>query len=190
MSQVYPELTPALIDFIAAQRLFFVGTAPAGVGGHVNVSPKGLDSFRVLDPRTVAYVDFTGSGVETIAHLRDNGRITFMFCAFDGPPKILRLYGRGEVLLPGTTGIEPLLHLAPETPPLRSIVRVQLDRIADACGFAVPRYDFIAQRDQLVRWAERKGPEGLVRYRTEKNALSIDGLEGLAAGQPSATTEG
>ena len=141
--------------------LFFVATAPLAADGHVNLSPKGLDTFRILDPRTVAYLDLTGSGVETIAHLRENGRITFMFCAFEGPPKIVRLYGRGAASSPATPSFAALAAHFPAVPGARSVIRVALERIADSCGYGVPRFRFEGERDQLVEWAERKGDEGL-----------------------------
>jgi hypothetical protein len=179
MGRLYEAIDDNLRDFVDRQPLFFVATAPSA-GGHVNLSPKGLrGTFRVLGPSTVAYLDLTGSGIETIAHLRDNGRITIMFCAFEGPPRIVRLSGTGHALLEGTPGF---LELAPEFPSIdgvRSIIRVELDRIADSCGFGVPRMALVDDRDQLPGWAARKGPEGLVAYRREKNAQSIDGLAGL-----------
>jgi hypothetical protein len=179
MGKTFDAIDESLAAFLTAQRLFFVGSAPAGGDGHVNVSPKGLDSFRILDPRTVAYLDLTGSGVETIAHLRDNGRITFLFCAFEGPPKLVRLYGRGEVLRSGDADFAALAGAFPAIPGIRSIIRVRLERIADSCGYSVPRYAYQGDRTQLSDWAERKGAEGLETYRRQKNAKSIDGLPGL-----------
>jgi hypothetical protein len=145
----------------------------------VNVSPKGLDTFRILDPTTVAYLDLTGSGVETIAHLRDNGRLTIMFCAFEGKPRILRLFGRGEVLVPGDDGFEALLPQFPELPGTRAIIRCHLDRIGDSCGYSIPFLDFAGERDTLIQWADRRGPDGIATYHDEKNRVSIDGLAGL-----------
>ena len=179
MGKTYDGIDERLAAFLTAQHVFFVGTAPAGGDGHVNVSPKGMDSFRILDPTTVAYLDLTGSGVETIAHLRDNGRITFLFCAFEGPPRIVRLYGRGEVVLPGDDAFADLAARFPSVPGARSVIRVHLDRVSDSCGYAVPTYRYVGERDQLVAWAERKGSEGLNTYRRERNAYSIDGLPGL-----------
>jgi hypothetical protein len=138
-----------------------------------------LDSSRILDPRTVAYLDLTGSGVETIAHLRDNGRITFLFCAFEGPPKIVRLYGRGTVLRPGDADFAALAALFPPMAGVRSVIRVSLERVADSCGYGVPRYRYAGERDQLAEWAERKGPDGVATYRAKNNRQSIDGLDGL-----------
>jgi hypothetical protein len=179
MGKTYDAIEPRLAAFLTAQRIFFVATAPSGDAGHINLSPKGLDSFRILDARTVAYLDLTGSGIETAAHLRDNGRITIMFCAFEGPPNIVRLYGRGSVLRAGSAAFAQLAAQFPDHPGARAIVRVALDRVSDSCGYSVPRYAYAGERTQLVDWAERKGAEGLEAYRRDKNARSIDGLPGL-----------
>jgi hypothetical protein len=179
MGKTFDRIDERLADFLTAQHVFFVATAPAGGDGHVNLSPKGLDAFRVLDPTTVAYLDLTGSGVETIAHLRDNGRITFLFCAFEGPPKIVRLYGRGEAVQPDDPRFADLAARFPSLPGIRSVIVVRLERIADSCGYAVPRYRYQGERDQLIAWAERKGEDGLESYRAERNARSIDGLPGV-----------
>ena len=179
MGKVLESLDDELRRFLGAQRVFFVATAPSGDGGHVNLSPKGYDSFRIVDDRTVAYLDLTGSGVETIAHLRQNGRITLMFCAFEGPPRILRLYGAGEVILPTDPRWADLAGQFSDTPGARSIIRVRVDRISTSCGYAVPFLEFRQERDTLRRWAEKKGPDGLSQYHQDRNALSIDGLPGL-----------
>jgi hypothetical protein len=179
MAKVFDGIDDALGAWIARQHLFFVGTAPAGDGGHVNVSPKGLDTLAVLDPTTVAYLDLTGSGVETVAHLRENGRVCVMLCAFDGAPRIVRLQGRGEVVGPGHPDFEGLLQRFPPYPGARSVVRVHCDRIAESCGYGVPLLGYRGERRALVDWAERKGPEELEAYRAQKNAASIDGLPGL-----------
>jgi hypothetical protein len=180
---LYTEIDQRLQAFLEAQRMFFVATAPSGPGGHVNVSPKGIETLRVLGPKTVAYADFTGSGVETIAHLRDNGRIVIMLCAFAGPPRIVRFHGKGEAIEPHNPSFSELLQrLTPaqqDAPPFRSIIRVEVERISDSCGFSVPLYQFEADRTQLTRWAERKGPSGLRAYQRSKNARSLDGLPGL-----------
>lgn len=178
MARTFESIDDGLAKFIGEQHLFFVATAPAGEG-HVNLSPKGLDSFRVLGPTSVAWLDVTGSGIETIAHLRDDGRVTVMFCAFSGPPRILRLFGRGHAVFPGDPDFDELVARFPPTPGTRSVIRVDLDRIADSCGYGVPRYDWVGERTQMVDWAERKGPEGLRAYREKNNARSIDGLPGL-----------
>jgi len=183
MGKLHKGIDDDLRRFIAAQHIFFVSTAPNGADGHVNCSPKGLDTFRVLDPHTVAYVDFVGSGVETIAHLRQNGRVVLLFCAFDGPPKILRLHGRGEVIEPSQAEFAPLFATfgRASTLGVRSIVRVPVKRIADSCGYGVPLYRYEGERDQLGAWTERKGADGIEAYKQENNATSIDGLAGLTA---------
>jgi hypothetical protein len=180
MGRVLDAINDELAAFIAAQPVFFVATAPAA-SGHVNLSPKGLDTFTVIDPNTVAYLDLTGSGIETVAHLRENGRITIMFCAFDGKPNIVRLYGQGEVLPTGEPETDALLPRFGSYPGARSVIRVQVDRVSTSCGYGVPRLRYEGERDQLTTWADRRGPDGLVEYRGEKNAVSIDGLPGLSA---------
>ena len=180
MGKVYDVIDDKLRAFIQAQHVFFVATAPSDGAGHVNVSPKGLDSLRVLDDSTVAYLDFNGSGVETIAHIRDNGRIVIMLCAFEGPPRIVRLHGRGEVIEPEDLRFASLRGAFPESMNTRSIIVVHLERASDSCGFAVPQYRYEGQRKHLDEWAEKKGPEKLQAYRQTKNAHSIDGLPGLA----------
>ena len=182
MGRLYDSIDPDLGEFIARQRLFFVATAPLAGDGHVNLSPKGLDTFAVLDPRAVAYLDLTGSGVETIAHVRENGRITLLFCAFEGPPKILRLHGRGTVVEPASAEFATLRARFGAFDAVRSIIRVDLTRIADSCGYGVPRFRFEAERPQLAEWAARKGESGVIAYRREKNRASIDGLPGVDEG--------
>jgi hypothetical protein len=179
MGKVYDGIDSALESFIGRQHVFFVGTAPGSPEGHLNVSPKGLDTFRILGPKSVAYLDLTGSGIETVAHLRENGRITLMFCAFEGRPLIVRLYGRGRVVEPGDADWDGLIARFPEYPGARSVVVVAVERIADSCGFAVPVYQYQGERPQLIDYAVRKGPDGLERYKARKNRASIDGLEGL-----------
>lgn len=145
----------------------------------MNLSPKGLDSLRVLDERTVAYADLVGSGIETVAHLKENGRIVLMFCAFEGAPKIVRLHGRGEVLEPDDAEFESLRPLFPDYAGLRTIIRIHCTRISDSCGFGVPLYEFQGHRDQLTSWAKKQGPENIAQYQRKKNARSIEGLPGL-----------
>lgn len=177
MAKTHPEIDAKLAAWINAQPMFFNATAPLAADGHVNLSPRGLDTFRILDPRQVAYLDLHGSGNETAAHLRENGRITLMFCAFSGRAKILRLYGRGELVLPGQADWEPLRGRFPaDLPQPRQIVRVAVERIQSSCGFGVPLMELQGQREELTAWSERKGEEGLERYRREKNAYSIDGI--------------
>lgn len=175
MGKVLPHITDGLCGFIERQHLFFVATAPR-VGGHVNLSPKGMDSFRVLGPTTVAYLDNVGSGNETAAHILDNGRITFMFCAVEGSPLILRLYGQGRTVLPADAGWAALAQRFPARAGIRQIIVAELTRIQTSCGEAVPFYAYQGERDQLVQWAEGKGVEGLKAYQHEKNVRSIDGL--------------
>jgi hypothetical protein len=133
----------------------------------------------VLGPTTVAYLDLTGSGVETIAHLRENGRIVLMFTAFDGRPQIVRLHGRGRVVVPADAEFDELVQRFPRNPGTRSVIVIDVDRISDSCGYAVPRMDYVADRDVLDLWAEKKGPKGLAAYRAKSNAVSLDGLPGL-----------
>ena len=178
MGKVYTALEPQLASWIEKQPVFFVATAPAAGDGHVNCSPKGGDCFRVIDAQTVAYLDRTGSGVETIAHLQENGRIVLMFCAFHGPPKIVRLHGRGHVLYPGTARYEELSPLFAPAPEVRAIIRIELSRISDSCGFGVPQLDFVGHLDAMDVWAEKKGAEGVAAYRQLKNKTSIDGIPG------------
>ena len=160
-------------------NLFFVATAPSGDRGHVNLSPKGLDTFRVLADNRVAYLDLTGSGVETIAHVRDNGRITLMACAFSGNPRISRIYGRGAVHPVGTPEYDALAPEFPDLPGRRAIIEVAVERVTTSCGYAVPLMDLVDDRERLVEWASAKGDDGL----GARNALSIDGLPGLAPGR-------
>lgn len=179
MGRVLAGISAELAAFLEAQPVFFVATAPDDPEGHVNCSPKGLDTFRVIDDRTVAYLDLTGSGVETVAHLRDNGRITLMFCAFTGRPDIVRLYGRGRAVAVDAPDAAALLARFPDLPGARSVIVVDVERVSSSCGFAVPRMTLEAPRDELVTWAEKKGPDGIARYWREKNATSLDGLPGL-----------
>jgi len=179
MGKIYEQITDRLEAFIAKQHIFFVATAPLEDSGHVNVSPKGQETFAILDPHTVAYQDFSGSGAETIAHLKQNGRITIMFCAFEGPPFVLRLYGQGEVLEPNDSEFNELNKRFALDLGVRSIIRVQLTRIQDSCGFGVPLYAFVKPRDTLLKWAEKKGEQGIVKFKREHNVRSIDGLLAL-----------
>jgi len=177
MGRVLDAISDELATFLEAQPVFFVATAPAD--GCVNLSPKGLDTFTVLDSHTVAYLDLTGSGVETIAHLRENGRITLMFCAFEGAPNIVRLYGRGCVLPVMEPEGNALLDSFPPIAGARSVIRVAVDRVATSCGYGVPLMHYEGPRSRLVEWAEARGPDGLAAYQAEKNAASIDGLPGF-----------
>jgi hypothetical protein len=179
MGKIHQELTPKLMEFVQAQKMFFVATAPLSGEGHVNVSPKGMDSLRVLGPHSIAYLDVTGSGVETIAHLRENGRMVMMFCAFEGKPLILRLHGRGEVLETDHPEFAGLLPRFPELPGMRAIIRLEILRIADSCGWNVPLYEFVGSRDYYDNYVEKLGPEGIRQAQLAANTSSLDGLPGL-----------
>jgi hypothetical protein len=177
----FDGIDDTLAAWIGAQRLFFVATAPLSAGGHVNCSPKGGDCLRVLGPREVAWVDGAGSGIETVAHLRENGRIVLMFCAFEGPPRIVRLHGRGEAIDPTQPAFEPLLGRFPPQRAVRSIVRVDVARVSDSCGYGVPFYDFRAERRDSAHYVAKAGDATLRRYLVDHNQASIDGLPGLPA---------
>jgi hypothetical protein len=191
MGKVYAELDERLRKFISRQPVFFVATAPCltpdGGGGHVNVSPKGYrDTFAVLGPTTVAYVDLTGSGAETVAHLRQNGLITIMFCSFGKQAKILRIYGRGRAVLPGDAEWAGLSGAFPggtregaQRCDARAIIVVEADRIADSCGYAVPVMELAQERDLLADHNASMSAGELAAYRGEKNSVSIDGLPAL-----------
>ncbi len=179
MGKVYARIDEKLAAFIGRQKVFFVGSAPLAAAGHVNVSPKGLDTFRILGPDRVAYLDLTGSGAETAAHVRENGRIVFMFCSFEGPPKILRLHARARAVELDDPEWSELAARFPEHPSARCVIVADLTRIADSCGYGVPLYRFETERTQLPAWAERKGAEGLPAYREQHNRGSIDGLPAL-----------
>ena len=179
MGKVYDFITPELASWIQQQQIFFVGTAPLAGDGHVNVSPKGLDCLRVLGPHQVAYLDVTGSGSETIAHLRENSRIILMFCAFSGPPKIVRLHGKGSVITKAAPNWDEWKsRFAAQAAP-RSVISIDVTRISDSCGYGVPVMEFKHKRDALDRWVAAKGVDALSAYRREKNSSSIDGLPSL-----------
>jgi len=179
MGKTYEVLDDKLTSFILAQKMFFVATAPLSRNGHVNVSPKGYDCFKIINPTTVAYLDLGGSGIETLAHLKENGRITIMFCAFEGKANIVRLYGTGTVVNFDEPGFAAALALFPNFSRARSIITINITRIADSCGFGVPFYDFKGERDQLMRSALHRSEEDWKEYRYMRNPKSIDGLEGL-----------
>lgn len=178
MARLHDSIDDNLRCWIADQHIFFVATAPL-TGSHVNVSPKGLDTFRILHERSVAYLDLTGSGVETIAHLRENGRITLMFCAFAGPPRILRLYGTGRAILPSDAEFQSATAQFPTLPGIRAVIVVDVERIWTSCGYGVPLLEYQGPRDNLVTWAQRKGSDGIAAYQADENTVSIDGLPGL-----------
>jgi len=180
LGKVHAEIDDKLVKMIQSQHVFFVATAPLASEGNLNLSPKGLDSFRILGPRTVAYLDLIGSGVETIAHLKENSRIVLMFCAFDGPPNIVRLHGQGRVVEPHSAEFPGLVAAFPQYESTRAIIVVEVTRISDSCGFGVPLMKYEGERDQHFAWADKKGPQGLKVYKQEKNRRSIEGLPGLA----------
>ena len=191
MAKQFEQIEPAHAAFIDSQHIFF--TASAAATGRVNVSPRGADAFRVVDPNTVAYLDETGSGNETAAHLKACGRLTIMFCGFENVPMILRLYGRGQALPRGTAEYDALLRSAfdgQETPGARQIVRLDIELVQTSCGYGVPLFDYKEDRPTLRRWAEGKGQAGIEAYWREKNVFSIDGFAtGVAAGEPALTDE-
>ena len=191
MGRVYDRIDDQLREWIARRELFFVGTAPRSDTGHVNVSPKGpIGTLRVLGPTQIAYLDVIGSGAETIAHLRENGRIVVMLCAFEGPPRILRLHGRGEVVLQADPRFEDLARRCRFDEPgvaesRRGIVLVDVTRVADSCGYGVPLMSYEGERPHQHAWASKKlrtgGPEALLDYQREKNSESLDGLPAVEA---------
>ncbi|MHB1974056.1 MAG: pyridoxamine 5'-phosphate oxidase family protein [Acidimicrobiales bacterium] len=201
MGRIYDGIDQRLAGYLESQPVFFVATAPLDGAGHVNCSPKGnRGELVVLGPSTVAYLDQTGSGVETIAHLEENGRIVLMFCSFDGPPRIVRVHGRGEAVLVGDERFADLVEhfgrvagagagAGPEVGVgVRSVVVVEVDRVADSCGYGVPLMSFAQHRTTMDEWAERKGADGIRRYWAEENSSSLDGLTGIESPSPSGTT--
>lgn len=178
MGTVHPAITPPVAEWIGRQHMFFVASAPRADDGHVNVSPKAYDTLRILDNLTVAYLDLTGSGAETIAHVRENGRVTLMWCAFEGPPRIVRVHGRGEIV---TVDDDRVAGLFDDIPGARAAVLVHADRVSDSCGYSVPLYSYEGERPKLRDWAAQRGAEGLAAYWAQKNAVSIDGLPAIDA---------
>jgi len=176
MGKEHSQITVEHKEFIENQKLFFVCTSPLDANGHINLSPKGFDCFRVLSATRVGYLDIVGSGNETSAHLLENGRITFMFCAFDGPPKILRLYGKGKTVLPGDAEWNELSKHFTILPATRQIIIADIFKVKSSCGFGIPLYEFTGERDHAFKWVENKGEEGLEEYKKEKNMVSMDGL--------------
>ncbi|MBC7814092.1 MAG: pyridoxamine 5'-phosphate oxidase family protein [Burkholderiales bacterium] len=177
MAKFFDEINENIQQFIAAQHMFFVASAPLNAEGHINLSPKGLDCFRMLSANRVAYLDFIGSGNETSAHLYENGRITFMFCAFDGPPNIVRLFGTGRTVRPTDTEWGDLFALFPhDFNNVRQIFVVDVEKAQTSCGYGVPFMDYVGERDTMARWADQKGQDGLIQYQCEYNVTSMDGL--------------
>jgi hypothetical protein len=181
MAKQFNGIDDALAGWIRAQHVFFVASAPLAPEGHVNLSPKGLASLAILGPHEIAYLDFVGSGAETIAHARENGRITLMLCAFEGPPRIVRLQGRATVSEPGDADFSRLAASFPPRDGVRAVIRIALTRIADSCGYAVPLMRYEGDRKQLDAWVERKGAAGLREYQLDNNTRSLDGLPALRA---------
>jgi Pyridoxamine 5'-phosphate oxidase len=180
MGSVFPKIDDKIRAWISRQHMFFVATAPLAAGGHINCSPKGGDSLRVIDDHTLIYLETAGSGVETIAHLRENARILIMMCAFDGPPKIYRFHGRGEVLLPTHADFAAYAALFDnDLLGIRSVIRVHVERVSDSCGFGVPLMDFREDRKASRKWSEQHGAQAIRDYVGKKNLASIDGLPGL-----------
>ena len=177
MGKVHDRIDERLRSFIGEQQVFFVGTAPSGADGHVNVSPKGLvDTFAVVDDHTVAYLDLTASGAETIAHLRDNGRIVLMFCSFSRTPNVVRLHGRGRVVTIYDDEFAEWAPRFPDNPAARAVIVVDVTRVSSSCGYALPLLEPVSERDILTPNMERRGAEGIVDYRRKKNRTSLDGL--------------
>lgn len=179
MGKVFDSIDDKLAAWVAKQRIFFVATAPLSAEGHVNCSPKGGDTFRILNGHEVAYLDLTGSGIETVAHVQENGRIVIMFCAFEGPPRIVRLHGKATIHYPNEPAFAELAGHFADHAGTRTIVKIRVTRISDSCGYAVPLYQFVEDRRVLDDWVERKGPQGVAEYQRTRNAHSIDGLSGL-----------
>ncbi|MBB3110830.1 hypothetical protein FHS18_002897 [Paenibacillus phyllosphaerae] len=176
MGKMFTAISEDHGQFIRKQHIFFVGTAPLAEEGNVSLSPKGYDSLRLLSPNRVAYLDLTGSGNETSAHLMENGRITVMFCAFEGQPNIIRLYGTGKVILPGSQAWEELYPQFTPLPGARQIIDIAVDKVQTSCGFSVPFMSYEGERDTLQRWAGQKDEEQLTAYRLQKNTKSINGM--------------
>lgn len=174
MGKIYQELTDSMRKFIAEQKMFFVATAP--IEGRINLSPKGVDTFRVIDNSHVAYLDLTGSGNETAAHLLDNGRMTLMFCSFDEKPMILRLYGRGRSVSPSDSDWLEHNSVFPTLSGTRQVIVMQIESIQTSCGFGVPLYEYRGDRNMLTEWAEKLGDEWIEGYQKKNNQTSIDGL--------------
>jgi hypothetical protein len=179
MGKVFDSIDEGLVAWIRAQPVFFVATAPLAGDGHINVSPRGHECLSILGPHRVGWVDYTGSGVETIAHLRENGRICLMFASFDRRPRIVRLHGRGTVALPGDPAYGEVVAQQPAHPSTRAVIIVDVHRVSDSCGHGMPLMELVGERDLLRLTAEKKGPDGMATYRELQNATSIDGLPGL-----------
>jgi hypothetical protein len=176
MAKFFDDINDRHRQFIEGQKVFFTASAPLDANGHVNLSPKGMDAFRVLSATRVAYMDINGSGNETSAHMLENGRVTIMFCAFDGPPNILRLYGKGYTVLPGNAEWAELSALFELPVSARQVIVADIHMVQTSCGYGVPYYAYTGERDQAIKWAENKGEDGIEKYQAEKNRISMDGL--------------
>ena len=179
MSDILAGIDEKLAKWITKQKVFFVSTAPLSAQGHINCSPKGLDTLRIIDATTIIYCDLNGSGVETIAHIKENNRILLMLCAFSGSPKIVRLHGSGTVILPDHPDFASLHQLFNNRSGVRSIIKIVVSRVSSSCGYGVPKMDYKEDRQVLDDWMESKGELGLEAYRKKNNTTSIDGLPGL-----------
>lgn len=179
MGKEYTEINPEIQAWMGRQHMFFVATAPLAGDGLLNCSPKGLESLRVLGPHKMAYLDVGGSGIETVAHLKENGRIVIMMCAFSGPPKVYRFYGQGSVIEPQDEAFGAMLGKFPSLPAARNIIVIEVERIIDSCGYGVPLYDFQKDRDSMENYYRSKTEEDVLAYRRERNSSSLDGLPGL-----------
>lgn len=180
MGRSFDAIPDHLVTWMEEQPIYFVASAPLSAEGHVNLSPKGGDSFRVIDATTAAYLDLTGSGAETIAHTRENGRLTIMFCSFGAKPNIVRLFGTGDAVLPDDPEFAELYGRFPDHPGTRSVMRLRLREVTTTCGYAVPKMELVGHRSTLDDWADGKTPEELDAYRATKNRVSLDGLPALA----------
>ncbi len=187
MARTYDQIDARMKTWIDQQKIFFVASAPLSGEGMVNCSPKGLDTFRVIDSQKVAYLDYTGSGAETLAHLRENGRIVIMMCAFEGRPRIVRFHGHGQAHERGTQFFDQLSGAFEQLDGARCIITVDLNRISDSCGYTVPRYTFQGDRQDFQHWIERKGPDGVTGYQKKMNRTSLDGLPGMCFGESGET---
>jgi len=184
MGKVYEKIDDKITDWISKQKIFFVASAPLSSDGLINCSPKGLDTFRILDPQTIAYLDYTGSGAETLAHIRENKRLVIMMCAFEGQPKIFRFHGTAEAIEIGMPEFDELASQFDDLSGARSIIVMKIDRISDSCGFSVPMYEYKGSRDGLGKWAKQKGESGVLEYQRQNNAVSLDGLPALRRVNP------
>jgi hypothetical protein len=179
LGKTFETIDDDLAAWIRARQMFFVATAPLSAEGLVNCSPKGLDSFRILDPVTIAYADLVGSGIETVAHIRENRRIVVMFCAFQGPPRIVRLHGQARFHDAKSSEFAKVKNRFEALPGIRGIIEVSVNRIAESCGYGVPKLELHGQRVALTKWAEQKGEQGLEDYQRQNNQQSLDGLPGI-----------